>query len=67
MKPIKWLALAGTAALLAACGSKQEASKSNFEKAINDFAGQERVCLPLGVGMDAEQGIDAMASGMRGD
>ena len=67
MKPIKWLALAGTAALLAACGSKQEASKSNFEKAINDFAGQERVCLPLGVGMDAEQGIDAMASGMLGD
>ena len=67
MKQIKWLALAGMAALLSACGGKQEASKSNIEQAINDFAAQERVCLPISVSIDTTQGVDVLANGMLGD
>lgn len=67
MKQMKWLLMAVSAAVLAGCGGSQEASKGNFKDAINDFAAQERVCLPIGLAMDTSDQSDTLSYGMLGD
>lgn len=46
------LGVMGLSALLAGCSGKQEASKDNFAKAIDDYIGQQRVCQPVVLGLD---------------
>jgi hypothetical protein len=38
--------------ILAGCGGKQEANQSNFSEAINEFAKNDHVCLPVNLILD---------------
>lgn len=68
MKQVQYAALTAVALVLAACGGgKQVANKDNFEQAINRFAAQEKVCLPVAVAGDGSQAADAPLNGMLGD
>ncbi|WP_066565560.1 hypothetical protein [Snodgrassella sp. CFCC 13594] len=67
MKKITMLSLLGLTGLLAACGSQQEASKSNFEKAINDAIGEQKVCLPVGLATHDDQGAPSVDRRLLGD
>ncbi|PIT52131.1 hypothetical protein BHC44_07750 [Snodgrassella alvi] len=53
MKKISILAIS---LLLAACGSKQEASNRNFSEAIDEFAKNDKVCLAVNLVLDNAQG-----------
>lgn len=53
MNKVMLLSVMGLSALLAACGGKQEASKNNFAKALDDYMSRQRVCQPVSLGLDA--------------
>lgn len=45
----------GLALLLSACGDKQEASKGNFKDAIEHYAKDSGVCLPLALNVSTQE------------
>ncbi|UOO81196.1 hypothetical protein LVJ83_09470 [Uruburuella testudinis] len=49
------------ALLLAACSGGNEAGKSTFKKAIDQYAEQHGVCLPLALNVQNPQGFEARA------
>lgn len=66
MNKTTFAALAATA-LLAACSGSNEASKSTFEKAINHYAEQHGVCLPLALNVQTPQGFESRRNVMLGE
>lgn len=57
MNKVMLLSVMALSALLAGCGGKQEASKNNFADAIDDYIGQQRVCQPMNLALDANGGV----------
>ncbi|MDO5639423.1 MAG: hypothetical protein Q4G28_06085 [Neisseria sp.] len=55
------------AALLAACSGGKEASKSTFEKSINQYTKQNGVCLPLALNIQNPQGFESRNNVMLGE